>query len=293
MSSSTSTIKLLNLPRLKDNGTNYILYKEWIPNVAISKGLRRVLKVEKQLTLQDAYDQKEAQVHEMMYETISTSTFMQIKNKLSAAAMWKKLTSIFKEKGISTQENLLNKLQNQHCPDDRDIRIHLTNMSRMREELAAMGKSISDDSYATYIRTSLLTSYRPTLETLNIASQMIGKPVSSSLLIQFAAILEVDTPVLKCTSDFQAQAQALAALGNDMICEIVDTGASNHFTGYHERFKNFTAIKPIPIKAADGRTFSMMDKGDYPTQLPMGPNQKPMPIDEPRLLWQWQHQNLE
>ncbi|KAG7441174.1 uncharacterized protein BT62DRAFT_1046565 [Guyanagaster necrorhizus] len=40
MSSSTSTIKLLNLPHLKDDGTNYILYKEQIPNVAISKGLR-------------------------------------------------------------------------------------------------------------------------------------------------------------------------------------------------------------------------------------------------------------
>lgn len=107
--------------------------------------------VEKQRTLQDAYEQKETQVHEMMYETISTSTFMQIKNEPSATAMWKKLTSIFKEKGILTQENLFNKLQNQHCPDDGDIWIHLTNMSRMGEELATMGKSISDDSYATYI----------------------------------------------------------------------------------------------------------------------------------------------
>ncbi len=50
----------------------------------------------------------------------------------------------------------------------------------------------------------------------------------------FTAILEVDTPILKCTSDFQAEAQALAALGNDTLCKIVNTGASNHFTGYHE-----------------------------------------------------------
>ncbi|KAK0222060.1 kinase-like domain-containing protein [Armillaria fumosa] len=150
MSLSTSTVKLLNLPRLKDDGTNYILYKEQIPNVATAKGLRRVLygttkrpvemtelngdyyllgnlaplsndEVEKQLALQDAYDQKEAQVHEMMYETVSISTFMQIKNEPTAAATWKKLTSIFEEKGISTQENLLNKLQNQHCSDDGDI----------------------------------------------------------------------------------------------------------------------------------------------------------------------------
>ncbi|KAK0235545.1 hypothetical protein EDD85DRAFT_955102 [Armillaria nabsnona] len=205
-----------------------------------------------------------------------------------------------------------------------------------------MGKSISDDSYATYIQTSLPTSYRPTLDTLDIASQMIGKPVSSSLLIQriqetanqrqvkkdidesiqnsalfssnskgkgkgkgkatrkkeakvsnnglhcnncgcnnhverdcyregegkagqapwdkakkttqanvaekasnekpinhgFAAILEVNTPTLKCKSDFQEEAQTLAALGDDTICEIIDTDASNYFTGYRSRWLN-------------------------------------------------------
>ncbi|KAK0471155.1 hypothetical protein IW261DRAFT_1612262 [Armillaria novae-zelandiae] len=90
----------------------------------------------------------------------------------------------------------------------------------------------------------------------------------------FVAILEVDTPVLKCASDFQAE--ALTASGDNMIHEIVDTGISNYFTGYREKFRNFTAIKPIPIKAADSRTFSATGKGDYPTQLPMGPNQKPM-----------------
>ncbi|KAK0445659.1 uncharacterized protein EV420DRAFT_1648375 [Desarmillaria tabescens] len=133
MSSSTSTVKLLNLPHLKDDSTNYILYKERIPNpmeMTEINGDYYLLgnltplsdnKVEKQLTLQDAYDQKEAQVHEMIYKTISTSTFMQIKNEPTTAAMWKKLTSIFEEKGISTQENLLNKLQNQHCSDDGDI----------------------------------------------------------------------------------------------------------------------------------------------------------------------------
>ncbi|KAG7442016.1 uncharacterized protein BT62DRAFT_922850 [Guyanagaster necrorhizus] len=195
MSSSISTVKLLNLLCLKDDDTNYILYKKQISNVVTSKELRQVLyrtakkpieitetdgdyylpenlvllskdEAEKQLILQNAYEQKEAQVYEMMYKTI--------KNKPSTAAMWKKLTSIFKEKGVLTQQNLLNKLQNQHCPDDGDIQIHLTNISRMREELATIRKSISNDSYATYIQTSLLINYRPTLKILDIASQMIG-----------------------------------------------------------------------------------------------------------------------
>ncbi len=37
---TTSTVKFLNLPRLKDDGSNWILYKEQIPNAATSKGLK-------------------------------------------------------------------------------------------------------------------------------------------------------------------------------------------------------------------------------------------------------------
>ncbi len=42
-------------------------------------------KLEKHLKLQDEYDQKEVLMREIFYETISHSTFMQIKNQPSTA----------------------------------------------------------------------------------------------------------------------------------------------------------------------------------------------------------------
>ncbi len=36
---TTSMVKLLNLLWLKDDGSNWIFYKEWIPNAATSKRL--------------------------------------------------------------------------------------------------------------------------------------------------------------------------------------------------------------------------------------------------------------
>ncbi|TFK38538.1 hypothetical protein BDQ12DRAFT_574814, partial [Crucibulum laeve] len=46
----------------------------------------------------DAYATKQAQVREIIYETVSKSTFLDIKNEPSAAAMWIKLVSINEKK---------------------------------------------------------------------------------------------------------------------------------------------------------------------------------------------------
>jgi hypothetical protein len=39
--SSSSSVKILNLPKLKDDGSNWITYKERILNTLTHKGLRR------------------------------------------------------------------------------------------------------------------------------------------------------------------------------------------------------------------------------------------------------------
>ncbi|KAG6851606.1 hypothetical protein C0991_007699, partial [Blastosporella zonata] len=56
--------------------------------------------------------QKEAQVWEFIYKTVNKSTFLQIKNKLTTAAVWKKLASIHMDKGAMFQTKFLMQLQN-------------------------------------------------------------------------------------------------------------------------------------------------------------------------------------
>ncbi|PFH45895.1 hypothetical protein AMATHDRAFT_157348, partial [Amanita thiersii Skay4041] len=53
-----------------------------------------------------------------IYETVSQSTFLQIKNKATAAAVWSRLVSIMQDKGDLIQVNLLTKLQNMICLED-------------------------------------------------------------------------------------------------------------------------------------------------------------------------------
>ncbi|KAF8155630.1 hypothetical protein B0H34DRAFT_659656, partial [Crassisporium funariophilum] len=133
--SSSSTVKVSTLPKLKEDGSNWITYKERILNTLTSKGLKRHVtgsarkpteliersgdyykpnslsplsddQLEEHEKEVDIYDQKQAQVREVIYETISKSTFLQIKSQPSAAAVWKTLVSIHEEKGGMVQTDI-------------------------------------------------------------------------------------------------------------------------------------------------------------------------------------------
>ena len=62
----------------------------------------------------DTYAQKEAQVHKVLYDTLTKMVTLQIKEQLMAAESWKKLTSIFEVKGDMTITDTLSKLASTH-----------------------------------------------------------------------------------------------------------------------------------------------------------------------------------
>jgi hypothetical protein len=259
------------------------------------------------------------------------------------------------------------------------MREHLTKMTEIKERLAEMNRPVSDESFVSYIRTSLslVPNYRTLLTTLSAASHESGKKLTSSNLIWhlneeansialedsinksnaammaattksrggkgkdksnkekrhctnpncgkdghmkdqcFAkgggkekeapewfkkmserkvtsasanaaektenddsenyAMFTYDLPdnptALLVTSDFTVEAHAISHSSGI----ILDSGASKHFTPEHLKLLNYREIEPEPIRAADGRTFSALGKGDLKVELPNG-DQKPTPI---------------
>jgi hypothetical protein len=104
---------------------------------------------------QDEYEQKEASVREVIYRTIDSSTFIQVKNAKDAAAVWRKVTSIHANKGSLFETNLLTQLQMTRFTEGDSMRDHLSKMVEIRERLAELGCRITDDSFVSNIRMSL------------------------------------------------------------------------------------------------------------------------------------------
>jgi len=134
--SDSSSIKVTQLPKLLSDGENWLTYNERVLNAATARGLRRHLvgtalkpstvveedgkffkaddpellsedALDKHETSVDAWEQKEAQVCELIYNTMDNTTFLQIKGEKTAAALWNKLTSIHGNKGAQFEEYLL------------------------------------------------------------------------------------------------------------------------------------------------------------------------------------------
>jgi len=195
--SENATIKVTQLPKLASNGENWLTYHERVLNAAMAHGLHRhlvgtVLKpspivkkrgkfylsaddtillmdeaLEKHETSIDSWDQKEAQVHKLIYNTMDSTSFLQIKGEKTAAALWMKLTSIHSNKGAQFEEYLLGKLQMARYAENEDMHTHLTTMNTLCERLTEIGSPISDVQFNAYIRTSLslTTRYQPLLTT--------------------------------------------------------------------------------------------------------------------------------
>ena len=238
---SSSNIKV-TLPKLQEDGSNWVMYKERIQNHLTSKGLLRHLtgtakrpieieekngKVHKKgnvtamtddefetyLDSIDTYAQKEAQVREVLYDTLTKTVTLQIKGQPSAAESWKKLTSIFEVKGDMTITDTLLKLANTHYVDGNDMREHITILLEIRERLAEMGHALSDQQFSAYIRTSLTSEYRPLLTSLSAASKATNQTLTSDVLIQ-AIFDEADNKATeKNVDDARENAAMLAKAG--------------------------------------------------------------------------------
>ena len=214
MTSTSTTNQGLTIPKLKPDGSNWTTYSERVMNYLTSKGLKRHVlgtarkpvdleerggkhykpdsltplkddEIEKHETEQDEYEQKQASVREVIYRTIDNSTFLQVKSEKDAAAVWKKVVSIHADKGSMYETNLLTQLQNTRYIEGESMREHLAKMIEIKERLAEMSCQISDESFVSYIRTSLslVQNFRSLISTLTAAAHESGKKLTSTNLI--------------------------------------------------------------------------------------------------------------
>ncbi|KAJ7231727.1 hypothetical protein B0H12DRAFT_986303, partial [Mycena haematopus] len=177
------------LPKLKDDGSNWGNYKEMVFNAITAKGLRRHAtgtakapaelvsrdgeyffpnrlaplsedELEEHETKIDEYLQKQAQVRQIIYETVSEAMFIRIKSQATAALMLGQLISIYENKGEMVQMDTLTRLRTMRCLDDDDVVKHITEMQRLKEALDTMGAPLDDTHFAAYIKTSLPEKFR-------------------------------------------------------------------------------------------------------------------------------------
>ena len=119
---------------------------------------------------EDEYTQRENQVKQLIYETVSNQMFIILQKLPTATEIWTRLCEEYKDKSDMVIIDTCQRLQNMHCPKDRNICNHFAEIMRLQEELEGIGAAIEDTEFATIIIGSLPPSYRSVSSTILAAA---------------------------------------------------------------------------------------------------------------------------
>ncbi|KAJ3729679.1 hypothetical protein EV361DRAFT_298011 [Lentinula raphanica] len=201
------------LPHLNKDLSNWVIYKHRVATVIRSYGLGRHLEgnvrlpkqviesdgefylrgnstaltddeYDKHMNEQDAYDAKEAQVREIIYQTIPLSLYVSVKGKATAHDTWKELCSIMERASFTRTEGLKTRMMKLRTPEHGDVRETLAQLQLLYEEVTGMGGTISEQFYISSIRRACGKSYRDLFKSLAIRSQVTDTPLTSKYLIE-------------------------------------------------------------------------------------------------------------
>jgi len=181
---------LFSVPKLAEDGTNWITYKERLLTAVRARGLMRYIDgraampapfafkpntktlvkadgkteptdAEKE-ELEDKTDewyQKDGLVSQHILSTITDRLLIRVKNLPDASKIWEEIRTIHEGKTELVQIDLRRRLQETRCEEAADVRNHISELVRMREQLAGMGAVIDERDFFAIVLGSLPESY--------------------------------------------------------------------------------------------------------------------------------------
>ena len=152
----------------------------------------------------------EAAVRQLIVASVPDSVFNRIKGSANAKSVWDELKTIFEGRTRNLLIDLGRKLQNTRCGEDDDVRAHFEALANFREQLAAMGQTISDEQYTNILMSSLPSSYDANISIITTNADMNSTTITSTTVIRIITD-EYDKRQLKNSKPKSTQEEAFTA----------------------------------------------------------------------------------
>jgi len=120
----------------------------------------------------------------ILMSSIPEEFFNRIKGGANAKAWWDELKLTCEGKSRSLMINLGRRMSNTFCGEDDDVRAHFAKLANMREQLAAMGESISDQHYANILLASLPKCYEMRVTAITTNADDTGRGIEPQKVVR-------------------------------------------------------------------------------------------------------------
>ncbi|KZT06151.1 uncharacterized protein LAESUDRAFT_610849, partial [Laetiporus sulphureus 93-53] len=159
----------VRIPRLAEDGSNWVLYKEQLRSAVMAKKLARYLDGhDKEPTAPtapgvdsdadeayaDAYDTWAAG-HEvikmLLYQTLPETLKLRIIPEKKASGAWKIVNAEYDNRGDFVQAELLRRMHALCCTEEKDPRLTLDKLQKLKAEFTTAGGVLDDKQYRVLI----------------------------------------------------------------------------------------------------------------------------------------------
>ena len=178
------------LTKLAPNGLNWVTYRDrltwffqtrkWsqhLINDAVPQSYINAGDING-VTPQNRWDAEECTATELIAESVPDTVISKIRSKTNVMEIWNTLRGLYEGRTTMIVVDMTRKLQNMKCGEDDDVRAHFTKLDNMCNQISAMGKTFTDEEYASILLGSLPSCYALTTSGMNAAAYYSGQPTT-------------------------------------------------------------------------------------------------------------------
>jgi hypothetical protein len=161
----------ITLPKLSPDGANWVTYHnhflytldsgrlhEHIQHAAMPSLYTTTGNIDG-VTPNDCWAKEEGTIRTLISNSIPDLAFNKIKSQVAVKNIYKTLKSVYEDHSSALIADLMRCFQSKKCRENKSICTHLKQLANYREQLAVMGKSITDADHLDTLFASLPLSY--------------------------------------------------------------------------------------------------------------------------------------
>ena len=214
----------ITIPKLSDDGSNWVDYRDRVLWLLESQTIDDHIEHDSPpmayqnqgkvggLEYADRWKKEETAIKQVIGPSIPRATFSRIKGQKNVKGVWDILKQIYEEKTRVLAADLMRRFRNTRCSESDNVCTHFENLRNLREQLAGMGKLISDEDYTDILLTSLPASYDSSCSSISnsarLGSKSLTADVFESLILDEFTRHKLKKPQASSTKDEAFAAEA-------------------------------------------------------------------------------------
>src|SRR6266404_2975019 len=186
----------INVLKLSADGSNWVIYRDWMLWVMNSQTLSNHLTNDSipaaygaagtvnGVTAPARWAYDEATVKQSIAASVPDSVFNRIKNSTHAKEVWDALKVLYEGCTQMIVVDLRRQIQSLKCREDDNVRTHFDTLANFCEQLAAMGTTIPDNKYTSILLGSIPSTYEASTFTMSTTATLTNTALTPNTVIR-------------------------------------------------------------------------------------------------------------